>query len=382
MNHIDNLKTLCGINSKSKLDGEFNRSGINRAHQAYIEMFLGLPIELDRLESKEGADLVLIKSKKRHPNKPKILLSGHIDTVLTPEEVEFKIENGKVFGSGVSDMKGGLIVMNEVFLRLYEMGQLENIDIVVSPEEEVALPNHMENIRKIAKVYDFIFVYESTLDTMEYIPLTDRGLVISRRGYQQFYLKISSDGGHSGAIVQQEKRVSSNLIMAEFMIELEKLADYGRKLTYNSGLLKGGKAVNIISPICELTFDSRFTNAESHSKACDDVVKLVANLRNKYPKADFELVLQDFFPAMDEREKTTSFIEEFKKHCSSQIHLERRNGGSEASIFADANKDAIVIDGLGVRGGGEHTNNEFAYLQSFHNAVKFTLDLITFSHYT
>jgi glutamate carboxypeptidase len=234
----------------------------------------------------------------------------------------------------------------------------------------------MQNIRDLAKKYDYIFVYESTLDTMPTANPSARGVVVSRRGYQQYKLSIQTQGGHSGAIIEKAKRVSANLIMAEFMLELEKLADYENRLTFNSGLIEGGKAVNIISPNCTIIFDCRFASMADFEIANENVKKLVQKFQAIYPLANFELDIQDFFPSMDEMSNSLQFIDKLSNRINFEIIKERRNGGSEASVFASANPQAIVIDGLGVRGGDEHTKSEFAYIQSFADAVRFSLELI------
>ena len=375
---IESLKTICNINTKSKINGAFNVEGINKCLNIYSRYFSDRLFEIRRFEVKNAADLLLIKCKTNKFGYPRILLSGHIDTVLSPDEVTWNIDDQKVYGSGVSDMKGGLIVIKELIHELLKKGLLFNIDIVVSPEEEVALPNHRSNLENIAKEYDYIFVYEATLDGIDDSDKDTRGVVVSRRGYQLYELRITTPGGHSGTNITKDSRVSANLILAEFILRLESLADYDKKITFNSGIIQGGKAVNAISPEAFVIFENRFSTSNDHIKSFSEIENLLNELRKKYPKSQLTLSKQEHFPSMDVRSKTINFIDAFQSFYKYNIVKEFRNGGGESSIFSTSNSDAVILDGLGVKGGFEHSVDEFAYVYSFEHAVKFSFDLVDF----
>ena len=85
-------------------------AGINAVAQrigAFLEV-LGFTVEY--LET-DGAPVQLL-ARKAQPGKKQVLFSGHMDTVFnqgTAAVRPFKVENGRAYGPGVLDMKGGLL---------------------------------------------------------------------------------------------------------------------------------------------------------------------------------------------------------------------------------------------------------------------------------
>ena len=77
---------------------------------------------------------------------PGIMISGHFDTVHpvgTINDNPFRRENGKIFGPGIQDMKGGNYIALEAIRGLQEAGIRTSLPIVVlfTPDEEVGTPS-------------------------------------------------------------------------------------------------------------------------------------------------------------------------------------------------------------------------------------------------
>ena len=101
-------------------------AGINAVAQrigAFLEV-LGFTVEY--LET-DGAPVQLL-ARKAQPGKKQVLFSGHMDTVFnqgTAAVRPFKVENGRAYGPGVLDMKGGLVMALYVIRALLENGWQE-----------------------------------------------------------------------------------------------------------------------------------------------------------------------------------------------------------------------------------------------------------------
>lgn len=130
------LKEVVNIESSSRAPG----SVIDVAKKLK-ELFEaeGLKCEIVDVGSHEPS-LIGILGENRMA-KP-VVFSGHMDTALQPELYEpnaFKIEDGKAYGPGVLDMKGGIIISLFVIKALNHIGYDERpLKIAFSGDEEIA----------------------------------------------------------------------------------------------------------------------------------------------------------------------------------------------------------------------------------------------------
>ena len=117
-------------------------AGINAVAQrigAFLEV-LGFTVEY--LET-DGAPVQLL-ARKAQPGKKQVLFSGHMDTVFnqgTAAVRPFKVENGRAYGPGVLDMKGGLVMALYVIRALLENGWQEtDMTVLLCGDEEMSHP--------------------------------------------------------------------------------------------------------------------------------------------------------------------------------------------------------------------------------------------------
>lgn len=145
-----------------------------------------------------------VRYRGRGKAKP-ILLSGHMDAVTAkPEDWQrdpFTLveENGYLYGRGVADMKAGVVVLVQTFIRLKREGFVPNGDMVLllSGDEET----DMESTRELAKRYhDARFLLNAdagggTLDENGKPLLYE--LQTAEKTYADFRITFTSPGGHS-----------------------------------------------------------------------------------------------------------------------------------------------------------------------------------------
>lgn len=381
LNYLKDLQHLITINSKTLNElGEINVEGINESSYFVKDLLIDLPLDWEIIQREGAADFLIAKTKEVDSNLPQILLSGHVDTVFSSQDVELKETEDKLYGSGAQDMKGGVIIIVEVLKELHKLGNLKNIKFAISPEEELGRPMYWDIFEDLAKKADYILVFESTLDIEPNAKLNKRSVVVSRRGFQQFDLTIKGPGGHSGVIFKKEDRKSTILLASEIIQKLEALADYEKQTTLNCGLIKGGEAINVIAPETKLSFETRFKTRQE----CERVVSEVRKLVKEYSlKKDFELVLVEnrFYPPLQRNENAQDFVELCQKVASNlglELIIEERAGGSEASLFQHFNPKAKVLDGFGVRGDGQHTKNEFVYKESIFSTIEYAARVVKY----
>lgn len=373
MDNIEFLELL-------KLDSQSqNIKGVNFLVDFLEAELKTLGFQCTREQKPNASDFLIAKTQKISTQK-NLLLSFHLDTVFS--QSEFKIDNseGKIYAAGASDMKGGVIAALIALKELKISNKLSsNLTLIFSPEEEIATPNYMDILEREAKSADMALVYESTkhFGTKNFYP-NKRSVVISRRGFEQFKLKIGSAGGHSGTIVKKKERKNSIQVISRFILGLEKLCNYHKLTTANVGLISGGTAVNVLAPSAEILFEIRFKIMEEYKRIRSSIDELLKKIN---PNNSFSVKLEPFgfFPPLLESKINNDLADKvinLGKKVGFDILKEKRGGGSEASLLSYFNPQIAVLDGMGVAGGAEHTLNEYCYLESIIEAATLTKEIL------
>lgn len=190
--------------------------------------------------------------------KPFTILMGHMDTVFfkgEPEKRPFTIKDGKAYGPGVLDMKGGVTILLSTLQALHEAG-FEDFPckVILDADEEPAhaFSNASEVIQKEAEGAKCAFNFETGF--------TDHSLVVQRKGCWRFFIETFGRGCHVGN--DPENGRSAILEMAHKIIEIEKLTDYSKQYNVNVGTIEGGMVANAAPAYCKVECDFRYTHPE------------------------------------------------------------------------------------------------------------------------
>ena len=145
---LQQLKMFCNINS-----GTNNLSGLAEMHQQLRHAFepfaehiethpmpdtTFITMDGESINQKSGSALVI---RQRPHLKRRVLLSGHMDTVYGiqhPFQQFTMIDSNTLNGPGVTDMKGGLVVMLHA-LKAFEQTDVASQlgwDVVINADEE------------------------------------------------------------------------------------------------------------------------------------------------------------------------------------------------------------------------------------------------------
>ncbi|WP_299144822.1 M20 family metallopeptidase [uncultured Dialister sp.] len=190
--------------------------------------------------------------------KPFTILMGHMDTVFfkgEPEKRPFTIKDGKAYGPGVLDMKGGVTILLSTLMALHEAG-FEDFPckVILDADEEPAhvFSNAPEVIQKEAEGAKCAFNFETGF--------MDHSLVVQRKGCWRFFIETFGRGCHVGN--DPENGRSAILEMAHKIIEIEKLTDYSKQYNVNVGTIEGGTVANAAPAYCKVECDFRYTHPE------------------------------------------------------------------------------------------------------------------------
>lgn len=215
-----------------------------------------LGFSIRRVSYEKCGDTII--GERGNMTKPFTVLMGHMDTVFfkgEPEKRPFTIKDGKAYGPGVLDMKGGVTILLSTLKALHEAG-FEDFPckVILDADEEPAhvFSNAPEVIQKEAEGAKCAFNFETGF--------TDHSLVVQRKGCWRFFIETFGRGCHVGN--DPENGRSAILEMAHKIIEIEKLTDYSKQYNVNVGTIEGGTVANAAPAYCKVECDFRYTHPE------------------------------------------------------------------------------------------------------------------------
>jgi succinyl-diaminopimelate desuccinylase len=201
--------------------------------------------------------------------KEKIILSGHLDVVPVGEESQWKyppfsaeVINGKMYGRGTCDMKGGLTMLIGTLLNLKkhpEFLEKYTIILIASADEEAGMTGAYNCVRKgIMKDSILLIVGEPT----------NMNIGIAEKGLLWADIHIYGKAGHAST---PELGINSIECTLNLIPQLHKCLDNieNRVLgnsTLNIGRISGGIANNIVPEKTILSIDYRYIPEQDYMK--------------------------------------------------------------------------------------------------------------------
>ena len=349
-NYIKNLQKIVEINSYTK-----NKSGVDTVGNIMISWLEPLGFETIRFKREIIGDHLLFITPKT--TGAKILLLGHNDTVFPKGEFEeFKEDDKYIYGPGVCDMKGGNIVALETLKEIHKKnGKIENIDFLLVSDEETGSDDSKYVTSKIAKEYDYCFVFEAAGKNLE--------VVTGRKGVGTFTINIKGEAAHAGT--NYTKGINANLEASFKLQELIALTNLNVGTTVNVGKIEGGIGANTISPKCSLLLEIRYTKNSEKERLLKSLDTITKTSYVSGTKSTLNGLIQR--EVMEPNQKQRKLIKLLETITSSLIPTENRGGVSDANIVAS--NGVITLDGFGPFGDGDHTINERALKKSFEQRI-------------
>jgi glutamate carboxypeptidase len=308
---------------------------------------IGLDLDIERVRAEEYGDHILIRAFPG--NEKGTLLLGHTDTVHpvgTKEMNPTRVEDGKMYGCGIFDMKSGIVLMLEALRFFAESGErpVRPVTILLSCDEEVGSFTGRELVEREARNADACLVFE---------PSAAGKVKTGRKGTGMFTVKTWGVPAHAG--LEPERGASAILELARQIQNIQTFGDESVGTTVNVCTMRGGTTSNVIPEHAECTVDVRFTSASEAERlekqmmgihSFDDRVKvLITGGINRPPLERTEAVASLF-------ERANRIATEFGYELG-----ETQVGGASDGNFVAA-LGVPVLDGLGIAGDGAHRLDE------------------------
>jgi glutamate carboxypeptidase len=292
----------------------------------------------------------------------RLLLLGHLDTVVAHDaHLPLRRDGERLYGPGTADMKGGDVLAMGLMRALSERPEsfAEVSILLVTDEEWRTSPfTHVERFAG----YDACLCFEAG----ERGPGGEEGIVVKRKAAGTLRARAVGRSAHSGSAPDQ----GANALLA--LAEVAKsLAGHHApagpdRLSVVPTVLRSGDAFNVVPAAGELIFDLRADRIEAFEAV---MAAVPATLDGVAVSAAMERL----WPGMDTRASTAGLLQEASAKLGRPIAGVRRGGASDASHFAQ--QIALTVDGLGPRGGGAHTPEEFVLAASLRERAEVALAL-------
>jgi glutamate carboxypeptidase len=361
--------------------GTLNPAGVREVGAVYAKEFEALGFKTRWVdmpaEMKRAGHLV---AERTGDKGKRVLLIGHLDTVFEKDSPvpPWQSDGSKVRGQGVSDMKGGDVIILLALRALNDVGALDGRTlraVFTGDEERVGSPADVARAALIdaAKQSDVALAFEgATRD--------DQGrdaATIGRRASGGWKLDVTARTGHSsgvfgrdgyGALYEAARVLNA---FREQLIEPD--------LTFNAATVVAGTSAkwddaesqgqafgktNVIPRDAQVRGDLRYLTAAQGAKARE---RMQAIVEQALPGTRSRISFQENYPPMSPTPGNLKLLEAYSQ-ASADAGLGavvpfppgQRGAGDVQFVapFVDS------LDGLGAAGGGAHTPDEWLEIAS------------------
>jgi len=333
---------------------------------ALATAFLPTEAEVERVECSTPGHAPDLIGRLRGGGQPRLLLLGHLDTVVSHDGHRPLERDGsdRLRGSGTVDMKGGVALALGLMRELATRAELyaEAAILLVNDEEWRTAPfAHAERFAG----FDACLCFEAGERTQA----GEEAVIVKRKAAATLRVHAHGRSSHSGSA--PEKGRSALLALAAVAQLVAARSDPGgpHRLTAVPTILRSGDAFNVVPSAGELLCDLRADRLEAFAPVLDAIPA-------EHDEVRLEPHMLRAWPGMDSRAATAGVLAAASGLLGRPIVASERGGASDAS-HAAAGGIELTIDGLGPRGGGAHTPNEWVSAESLRTRAEVALAVTT-----
>jgi len=356
----------CALSSGSR-----NLPGLEAQRAALEPVLAELPGEVENVALADSHEVAADGSLKAQAHPPalmatvrpeapvQVVLTGHYDTVYPAgtgfTEVRPRAD-GALNGPGLADMKGGISVMLAA-LRAFE-GHPDHARlgyrVLLSPDEEIGSLASGPVLARLARGGQVGLTYEPAM--------AGGALAARRKGSGNFHVVVRGRAAHAGR--DFDKGRNAIAAAADLAVRLAGANGQREGVTLNVARIDGGGPLNMVPDVAVVRFNIRLPDAQAgewalaHVKAQVEATAadgIAAELHGGFtrPAKPFNAAQQQLFGAV----KTAGAL------IGQEIAWAPSGGVCEGNnLFAAGLPN---VDTLGVRGGDIHSQDEYAWPDSF-----------------
>lgn len=356
----------CAINSGSR-----NLEGLERQRSVLFHLLRSMAGEARTVPLQPSVVVGDDGAAHRHPHPDALLLTvrpdadvqvvmtGHYDTVY-PAGSRFQTvvdrEDGALWGPGIADMKGGISVMLAA-VEAFEAHPLKDrvgVRILLTPDEEIGNPASAPLLAELGATAHVGMTFEPSMP--------DGSLAAERKGSANWHLAVRGKAAHAG----RDFASGRNAVAAAAALATELHALNGRRegVTVNVAAVSGGGPLNVVPDAAVVRFNARVPD----QAAADWTKSAVEAIASHPPFEGITLELHGGFtrppkPFDEAQQALFAAIRKTGALLGQSIAWKPSGGVCEGNNLHAAGLPNV--DTLGVRGGDIHSENEYAWPESF-----------------
>jgi glutamate carboxypeptidase len=277
----------------------------------------------------------------------RILALGHLDVVKP--HVAFRVGEGRVWGRGVFDMKGGLafLLMAVRALRELEAPVKREVLLQLNADEESGSLTSRAITEEAARGSVAVLVMEPSNGL-------DGKLKTERKGLGHYAVVVHGRAAHAG--LDFESGANAIVELARQIDRIAGFTDISRGVTVNTGVIRGGEASNTVPAEARADVDVRVTYPE-------DAARVEAAFRSLTPvDSRCTIAIEGGMnrPPMERTPGNRELFEKAREIARAELGIELEGsavgGGSDGSFTSALG--VPTLDGIGAVGEGAHAANE------------------------
>jgi glutamate carboxypeptidase len=190
------------------------------------------------------------------------------------------------------------------------------------------------------------------------------GVVVRRKAAGTLRVTATGRPSHSGSAPDQGANALLALARAAGTLAARHEPEGDDRLSVVPTMVRSGRAFTVVPADGELVFDLRADRLAAFEP-------VEAAVPHELDGVRLEAHMERVWPGMDSREVTRGLLERASRLLARPVAGTGRGGASDASHLAPA--VPLTVDGLGPRGGGAHTPEEFVLASSLRDRAEVAL---------
>lgn len=357
---VETLKQLVELESPST-----DPASLDRIAQFVARWLQQQDIAVEQIPVQGSGPIVRARVEAGH--RP-VMLLGHLDTVWpvgTLEQRPVRVEQGRLYGPGAFDMKGGVTVALYALhlIRTLQLALPRGAVLLLTPLEEVGSEPYRELLEDEARHAHCVLVLEP--------PMPGGAAKTSRKGVGRIRMRIRGRAAHSG--LAPEAGVSAICELAHQILALEQLNNIRPGVTINVGVVRGGLRPNVVADEAEAQIDVRFDSLVDGQEVMSKIFQQTPVL----PGAHLEFSGGIAAPPLVRTESVVALYEHART-LADELGFglpEAAAGGASEGCYTAA-VGTPTLDGLGPDGDGAHAVDEHVLIATLPQRVALLVQML------